>query len=70
MIRLRTQYRNINFTALEDGRLLMNGAEVGRLFPGEYHFLAISVLEAGGPELPEPAKATKKVATIRTAVAA
>ena len=25
MIRLRTQYHNINFTVLEDGRLLMNG---------------------------------------------
>jgi hypothetical protein len=70
MIRLRTQYKKVNFTALEDGRLLMNGTEVGRLFPDEYHFLAMEVLDAGGEELPEPHKVTEKVATIRKAVAA
>ncbi|MCC6591626.1 MAG: hypothetical protein IT168_33375 [Bryobacterales bacterium] len=70
MIRLRTQYKNVNFTALEDGRLLLNGTEVGRLFPDEYHFLAMSVIDAGGEELPEPAKAANRVAPIRKAVAA
>ena len=70
MIRLRTQYRKVNFTALVDGRLLMNGTEVGRMFPDEYHFLAMEVIDAGGEELPEPATKAKKVATMRRAVAA
>jgi hypothetical protein len=41
MIRLRTQYSNVNFTLLEDGLLLLNGIECGRLFPEEYEFIKV-----------------------------
>ncbi len=46
MIRIRTQYPNITFCVKEDGELLMNGTPVGRLFPDEYHMIAMAVEEA------------------------
>jgi hypothetical protein len=45
-IRLRTQFPNVNFTVCEDGRLLLNGAEVGRLFPDEYHLISVLAEES------------------------
>lgn len=70
MIRLRTQYRNVNFTLLDDGRLLMNNTEVGRLFPDEYHLIAMEVKDAGGTVLSNPYATPAKVTPIREAVAA
>lgn len=46
-IKLRTQYRNITFAVFPDGRLLLNGVEVGRMFPDEYFLIAAAVDEAG-----------------------
>lgn len=46
MIRLRTQYRNISLTVMPDGELLINGTEVGRLFPDEV--LALAALTEDG----------------------
>jgi len=54
-IRLRTQYRNINFTVLPDGRLYLNGEEAGRLFPDEYEMIRLAVEEAGQEEFTEAA---------------